>query len=448
LEIAVRRILERVFKLQENGTTIATEARGGLITFLTMSYIIFVQPAILSQAGMDFGAVMAATCIASAAAIFLMGFLANYPIALAPGMGENFFFTYTVVLGMGISWQVALGAVFISGVAFILLSAFRIREMVIEAIPPSLQHAIAAAIGLFIAFIGLQQAGIVVGNPGSLVQLGDITSPPVLLAFGGLLITSVLLVRNVRGAILWGMIATALIALPLGLVSFHGIVSAPPSLAPTFLKMDIAGAWNLGLATVILVFLFMVLFDTVGTVIGVSTQAGYLKNGKLPRAGRVLMTDAIGTALGAALGTSTVTSYIESSSGIAAGARTGLANVVTGTLFLASLFFVPLVQMVGGGYEIAAGRFVYPITAPVLIIVGAMMVKSMLKVNWDDWSDAIPAFLTMIGMPLTYNIAHGLAFGLISYPLLKLLSGRGKEVGWLLYALGLLFILRYALMKG
>jgi AGZA family xanthine/uracil permease-like MFS transporter len=448
LEIAVRRILERVFKLQENGTTIATEARGGLITFLTMSYIIFVQPAILSQAGMDFGAVMAATCIASAAAIFLMGFLANYPIALAPGMGENFFFTYTVVLGMGISWQVALGAVFISGVAFILLSAFRIREMVIEAIPPSLQHAIAAAIGLFIAFIGLQQAGIVVGNPGSLVQLGDITSPPVLLAFGGLLITSVLLVRNVRGAILWGMIATALIALPLGLVSFHGIVSAPPSLAPTFLKMDIAGAWNLGLATVILVFLFMVLFDTVGTVIGVSTQAGYLKNGKLPRAGRVLMTDAIGTALGAALGTSTVTSYIESSSGIAAGARTGLANVVTGTLFLASLFFVPLVQMVGGGYEIAAGRFVYPITAPVLIIVGAMMVKSMLKVNWDDWSDAIPAFLTMIGMPLTYNIAHGLAFGLISYPLLKLLSGRGKEVGWLLYALGLLFILRYALMRG
>jgi AGZA family xanthine/uracil permease-like MFS transporter len=448
LEIAVRRILERVFKLQENGTTIATEARGGLITFLTMSYIIFVQPAILSQAGMDFGAVMAATCIASAAAIFLMGFLANYPIALAPGMGENFFFTYTVVLGMGISWQVALGAVFISGVAFILLSAFRIREMVIEAIPPSLQHAIAAAIGLFIAFIGLQQAGIVVGNPGSLVQLGDITSPPVLLAFGGLLITSVLLVRNVRGAILWGMIATALIALPLGLVSFHGIVSAPPSLAPTFLKMDIAGAWNLGLATVILVFLFMVLFDTVGTVIGVSTQAGYLKNGKLPRAGRVLMTDAIGTALGAALGTSTVTSYIESSSGIAAGARTGLANVVTGTLFLVSLFFVPLVQMVGGGYEIAAGRFVYPITAPVLIIVGAMMVKSMLKVNWDDWSDAIPAFLTMIGMPLTYNIAHGLAFGLISYPLLKLLSGRGKEVGWLLYALGLLFILRYALMRG
>jgi AGZA family xanthine/uracil permease-like MFS transporter len=441
-------ILERIFRLQENGTTVVTELGGGLITFLTMSYIIFVQPAVLSQAGMDFGAVMAATCISSAVAIFIMGFLANYPIALAPGMGENFFFTYTVVLGMGISWQVALGAVFISGVAFILLSAVRIREMVIEAIPPSLQHAIAAAIGLFIAFIGLQQAGIVVGNPGSLVQLGNVTSPPVLLAFGGLVVTSVLLVRKVRGAILWGMIVTALVALPLGLVSFHGVVSAPPSLAPTFLKMDIGGAWDMGLATVILVFLFMVLFDTVGTVIGVSTQAGYMKDGKLPRAGRVLMTDAIGTALGAALGTSTVTSYIESSSGIAAGARTGLANMVTGTLFLVSLFFVPLVQMVGGGYEIAVGKFVYPITAPVLILVGAMMAKSMLKVNWDDWSDAIPAFLTMIGMPLTYNIAHGLAFGLISYPLLKLLSGKGKEVSWLMYVLGLLFVLRYALMKG
>jgi AGZA family xanthine/uracil permease-like MFS transporter len=444
----MKQLLDRIFKLQENGTTITTELRGGLITFMTMSYIIFVQPAVLSQAGMDFGAVMTATCIASAVAIFIMGFLANYPIALAPGMGENFFFTYTVVLGIGISWQVALGAVFISGVAFILLSAVRIREMVIEAIPPSLQHAIAAAIGLFIAFIGLQQAGVVVGNPGSLVQLGDITRPPVLLMFAGLIITAVLLIRKVQGAILWGMIATTLIGIPFGLVTFHGFVSAPPSLAPTFLKMDVAGAWNMGLATVILVFLFMVLFDTVGTVIGVSTQAGYLKDGKLPRAGRVLMTDAIGTALGAALGTSTVTSYIESSAGIAAGARTGLANMMTGLLFLLSLLFVPLVQTVGGGYQIAGGKFLYPITAPVLILVGAMMAKSILKINWDDWSDAVPSFLTMIGMPLTYNIAHGLAFGLISYPLLKLLSGKGKEVSGLMYVLGLLFVLRYTLMKN
>ncbi len=440
-------LLERTFSLRENGTTVATELRGGLITFMTMSYIIFVQPAVLSQAGMDFGAVMAATCISSAIAIFLMAFLANYPIALAPGMGENFFFTYTVVLGMGISWRIALGAVFISGVAFILLSAVRIREMVIEAIPPSLQHAIAAAIGLFIAFIGLQQAGIVVGNPGSLVQLGEITQSPVLLMFVGLVVTAALLIRKVPGAILWGMIVTALIGLPFGLVTFHGFVSTPPSLMPTFLKMDVAGAWNMGLATVILVFLFMVLFDTVGTVIGVSSQAGYLKNGKLPRAGRVLMTDAIGTALGAALGTSTVTSYVESSAGIAAGARTGLANIVTGLLFLLSLFFVPLVQMIGGGYQIAEGKILYPITAPVLILVGAMMAKSILRINWDDWGDGIPAFLTIIGMPLTYSIANGLAFGLVSYPLLKLLSGKGKEVSWLMYVLGLVFVLRYALMK-
>lgn len=444
----MKQLLDRLFKLQEHGTSIGTEIRGGVVTFLTMSYIIFVQPAILSQAGMDFGAVMAATCISSAVAIFIMGLLANYPIALAPGMGENFFFTYTVVLGMGISWQVALGAVFISGVAFIFLSAVRIREMVIEAIPPSLQHAIAAAIGLFIAFIGLQQAGIVVGHPGSLVQLGDVTRPPVLLALAGIVITSVLIVRKIQGAILWGMIATAVVGLPLGLVKFHGLISAPPSLAPTFLKMDPVGAWNMGLATVILVFLFMVLFDTVGTVIGVSTQAGYLKNGKLPRAGRVLMTDAIATALGAVLGTSTVTSYIESSSGIAAGARTGLANMITGTLFLLSLFFVPLVQMVGGGVQIADGKFLYPITAPVLILVGCMMATSLLKINWQEWSDAIPAFLTMIGIPLTYNIAHGLAFGIISYPLLKLLGGKGKEVSWLMYLLGLVFVLRYALMKN
>ncbi|MCX7918484.1 MAG: NCS2 family permease [bacterium] len=440
-------LLDRIFKLQENQTDIRTELRGGLVTFLTMSYIIFVQPAVLSQAGMDFNAVLAATCISSAIAIFFMGLVANYPIALAPGMGENFFFAFTVVLGMGVSWQVALGAVFISGVIFILLSAFRIREMVIESVPQSLQYAIATAIGIFIAFIGLQQAGIIVGSPGSLVQLGNIKSPPVILAIVGLIIISILLIRNVKGAILWGILATALIGLPFGLVKFYGVVSSPPSLAPTFLKMDIFGAWDLGLVTVILIFLYMDLFDTVGTVIGVGAQAGYLKNGKLPRAGRVLMSDAIGTVVGASLGTSTVTSYIESTAGIAAGARTGLANMVTGLLFLLSLFFVPIVQMVGGGYQIAEGKFLYPVTAPVLILVGCMMAKSILKINWDDWSEAIPAFLTIIGMPLTYNIAHGLAFGFISYPILKLLSGKGKEVNWLMYVLGAIFILRYALVK-
>lgn len=439
-------LLERLFKLRENGTTVRTELRAGLVTFLTMSYIIFVQPAVLSQAGMDFGAVMAATCVSSAVAIFIMGLFANYPIALAPGMGENFFFAYTVVLGMGVSWQVALGAVFLSGVAFLLLSAFRIREMVIEAVPPSLQHAIGAAIGLFIAFIGLQQAGLIVGNPGSLVQLGDLKQPPVLLALAGLALTSVLMIRRVKGAILYGMLATAVLGLPFGLVEFHGLVSSPPSMAPTFFQMDVRGALSLPLVTFI--FLYMVLFDTVGTVIGVSAQAGFLKDGKIPRAGRVLAADAIGTSLGAICGTSTVTSYIESNAGVAEGGRTGLANMLTGALFLLALFFIPVVQMVGGGYAVTPTHYLYPVTAPVMILVGFMMAKSLLKVGWDDASEGIPAFLTLVGLPLTYNIAHGLAFGFVSYPVLKLLSGRGKEVSWLIYLLGFLLILRYAFVKG
>jgi AGZA family xanthine/uracil permease-like MFS transporter len=411
-----------------------------------MSYIIFVQPAVLSQAGMDFGAVMAATCIASALAIFVMGFYANYPIALAPGMGENFFFAYGVVLGMGVSWQIALGAVFLSGVAFLLLSLFRLREMVIEAVPRGLQHAIAGAIGLFIAFIGLQQAGLVVGSPGSLVQLGDVRQPPALLALGGLLISGTLLIRRVRGALLWGMLTTALLGVSCGLIEFRGLVSAPPSLAPTLFQLDVKGA--LALPVVTLIFLYMVLFDTVGTVIGVSDQAGFLKEGRIPRVERVLISDAIGTTLGAALGTSTVTSYIESNAGVAEGGRTGLANMVTGLLFLLALFFLPLVQMVGGGCAVEGGRVLYPVTAPVMILVGFMMMKSISRIAWNEASEGIPAFLTLVGMPLTYNIAHGLAFGFISYPLLKLLSGQGRQVHLLVYVLGLLLLLRYALIKG
>ena len=434
--------LERLFHLRESGTTVRIELRAGLATFLTMSYIIFVQPAILSQAGMDFGAVMAATCISSAVAIFIMGVLANYPIALAPGMGQNFFFTFTVVLGMGVSWQVALGAVFISGIAFFVLSAVRLREMVVEAVPPSLQHAIGAAIGVFIAFIGLQQAGIVVGHPDSLVALGDVKQPPVILALAGLCITSVLLIRKVKGAILLGLLATAILGLPLGLVEFHGFVSSPPSMAPTFLKMDILGA--LAYPTVTFIFLYMVLFDTVGTMIGVSAQAGFLKDGKIPRAGRILMSDAIGTSVGAAMGTSTVTSYIESTAGVAEGGRTGLANMMTGFLFLLALFFTPIVEMIGGGYRISPDRVLYPVTAAVMILVGCMMARSILKIDWADLSEAVPAFLTIVGMPLTYNIAHGLAFGFISYPVLKLLSGKGREVSWLIYLLGFLLILRYS----
>ncbi len=437
--------LERLFRLRESGTTVRVELRAGLATFLTMSYIIFVQPAILSQAGMDFGAVMAATCISSAVAIFIMGIFANYPIALAPGMGQNFFFTFTVVLGMGVSWQVALGAVFISGIAFFALSVVRLREMVVEAVPPSLQHAIGAAIGVFIAFIGLQQAGIVVGHPDSLVALGDVKQPPVILALAGLCITSVLLIRKVKGAILLGLLATAILGLPLGLVEFHGFVSSPPSMAPTFLKMDILGA--LAYPTVIFIFLYMVLFDTVGTMIGVSAQAGFLKDGKIPRAGRILMSDAIGTSVGAAMGTSTVTSYIESTAGVAEGGRTGLANMMTGFLFLLALFFIPIVEMIGGGYRISPDRVLYPVTAAVMILVGCMMARSILQIDWTDLSEAVPAFLTIVGMPLTYNIAHGLAFGFISYPALKLLSGKGRDVSWLIYLLGVLLILRYSFVE-
>jgi AGZA family xanthine/uracil permease-like MFS transporter len=438
--------LERCFALKAQGTGVRTELRAGLVTFLTMSYIIFVQPAVLSQAGMDFGAVMGATCIASALAIFVMGLYANYPIALAPGMGENFFFAYGVVLGMEVSWQVALGAVFLSGLAFLLLSIFRLREMVIEAVPPGLQHAIAGAIGLFIAFIGLEQAGLVIGNPGSLVQLGDVRQPPALLALAGLLICATLLIRRVRGALLWGMLATALLGLAAGLIEFKGLVSAPPSLSPTLFQLDVKGA--LALPVVTLIFLYMVLFDTVGTVIGVSAQAGFLKEGKIPRVERVLISDALGTTLGAALGTSTVTSYIESNAGVAEGGRTGLANMVTGLLFLLALFFLPLVQMVGGGCAAEGGRVLYPVTAPVMILVGFMMMKSISRIDWNEASEGIPAFLTLVGMPLTYNIAHGLAFGFISYPLLKLLSGQGRQVHLLVYILGLLLLLRYALIKG
>ncbi len=438
-------LLDRVFKLKENGTTVRTELRGGLATFLTMSYIIFVQPAVLSQAGMDFGAVMAATCIASAIAIAVMGLYANYPIALAPGMGENFFFAFTVVAGMGVSWRIALGAVFLSGVAFLLLSAVRLRELVIEAIPSSLQNAIASGIGIFIAFIGLQQAGLVVGNPDSLVQLGDVHSPPVMLALAGLVITAVLLVRQVSGAVLWGMLATAILGVPFGLVEYHGVLSAPPSIAPTLFELDVRGA--LALPVVTFIFLYMVLFDTVGTVIAVGSQAGFLVNGKIPRAGRVLMTDAAGTALGAVLGTSTVTSYIESSAGVAAGARTGLANMITAALFLLALFFIPLVQTIGGGYPIAPGKFLYPVTAPVMILVGCMMARGVAKIDWRDPSEALPAFLTIVGIPLTYNIAHGLALGFVSYPLLKLLSGRRREASGLLYLLAGLLVAAYAFVK-
>jgi len=440
-------MIGRYFHFDEMGTTIRTEIIAGFTTFMAMAYIIFVQPAVLQVAGMDFDAVFVATCISSFVATLIMGVYANYPIALAPGMGENFFFVYTVVLTMGLTWQAALGAVLISGIVFVILTFLRIREMIINAIPESLKHGIAGGIGLFIAFIGFVQAGIIIKSPGGIVSLGNLHSPPVLLAIIGIFIISILLALRIKGGILIGIITTALIGVFMGVVKFQGIASLPPTIAPTFFKLDLVSTFKLGGVTVILIFLFMDMFDTIGTLVGVGTATGFIKDGKLPRANKALLADATGTIFGAVLGTSTVTSYIESTAGVSSGGRTGFASVVTSLLFLVSLFFAPIIRMIGGGFEVSERVFLYPVTAPALIIVGSMMMRTVVKINWEDPSEYIPAFLTLIGMPLTYSIADGLAFGFISYPIVKLISGKGKEVSWLCYLLALLFILRYIFLS-
>lgn len=415
---------------------------------MTMAYIIFVNPAMISQTGMDFGAAMMATCISASLATIMMGLYANYPIALAPGMGENAFFTYTVCLTMGISWQVALGCVFIEGIIFILLTLTKIRQALIDAIPASIRYATVCGIGVFIAFVGLIDAGLVIGHPATLVTLGDIISPATILAIFGLIVTSVLLVKNIRGAILWGILITAMVGIPLGVVKYQGLISMPPSMIPTFFKMDILGAMKLGLVSIIFIFLFMDIFDTVGTLAGVGELGGFMKQGKLPRAGKAMLTDAVGTCMGATCGTPTVTSYIESASGIATGGRSGLTSIITGLAFLAALFFSPLIKMIGGGYLTTKGVLLHPVTAPALIIVGSMMLHSVTKIDWKDYSESIPAFVVILMMPLTFSIATGIAMGFISYAALKLFTGRGREVSWLVYLLAALFILRFVYLKA
>ena len=447
-------MLERIFRLRENRTDLRTEIRGGLVTFVTMSYIIFVNPAILTtfnNTGMDFDAVMVATCLSAALATLIMGLYANYPVAQAPLMGENAFFAATVIVSMGVSWQAALGAVFVSGILFLLLTFARVREVILDAVPESLKLGIAAGIGLFIALLGLQEGGLIVGNPTTMVSMGKLHAPWALLTLGGVVTIGVLMIRRVKGAILWGLLASTLVALATGMIKpdlSHGIVGAlvsrPPSLEPTFLKLDVKAALSLTMLPVILVFLFMLVFDTIGTLIGVAQPAGLLRDGKLPRAEKALLSDAVATTAGALLGTSTVSSYIESATGISEGARTGLSNMVVGLCFILALFFSPLVRLVGGG--VMANGVVYnPITAPVLILVGCLMLSNVTRIPFQDASEAIPAFLTLIGIPLSYNIAYGLALGFISYPVLKLLGGRGKEVSIVVYvvaailALGLYF---------
>jgi AGZA family xanthine/uracil permease-like MFS transporter len=414
-------------------------------TFVTMAYIVFVQPAVLGAAGMDPGAVFMATCLASAIATFLMGWFANYPIAVAPAMGHNFFFAYTVVIASGTPWQVALGAVAIAGMVFIVTAGIGLREQVIAAVPEPLKHAIGVGIGLLIALIGLQWSGIIVDTPGTMVGLGDLTSAPALVSAGTLLLTAVLMARGVTGAFLIGMGVATIAALLFGLVHFEGVFSAPPSMAPTFPQLDIPGALRIDMIDVVLVFFFLALFDSVGTLIGVANRIGAIKDGVLPRARQALLADAVGTVIGAALGTSTVTAYIESSTGVAAGGRTGRANYVTAAMFLLVPFLYPLVKMIGGGVTVGNGVTLYPIVAPALILVGVMMMDSVTKIRWDDYASSIPAFLAIVTIPLSVSITDGIAFGFIAAAVLALATGRQRTLHPLAYVFAVLFTIRYAL---
>lgn len=436
--------IARYFEFAERGATWREELVGGLVTFLTMAYIIFVQPAVLAQAGMDFGAVLAATCIAAALATALMAVWAKYPIAAAPGMGENFYFVFGVVMTMGMAWPEAMAAVFYAGLIFIVLSLGPIRKAVLDAIPDSLKSATGIGVGLFIAFIGLTDAGIVQRNPAAFVQLGDLGQPPALLALAGLIITIVLMAGGVRGAIFWGLLATALGGIATGLIHVEGIVSTPPSLAPTFAQLDWTPTLSAHFFTALFVFLFMAVFDATGTLAAVGQRAGFIKkNGEFPRVTRAFAADAVGGTAGAVFGTTTVTAYIESASGIMAGAKTGVAGLVVAAFFLLSLFFAPLVKAIAGGVATAGGEILKPVTAPALIVVGALMAQLARNIRWDDITEAIPAFLLAIGIPLTYSINDGLAFGFVSYPLVKLAAGRRREVHPALYALAALVVIRY-----
>ena len=440
-------MFEKLFKLQEKDSTIRVEVMGGVTTFLTMAYIIFVNPAVLSvdfagnPTGLSLEAAMLATCLAAFAATMLMGLYANFPIAQAPGMGENFFFVSVVMaltaMGVADSWKVALGITFIAGVIFLALALFKFRKAIIDAVSPSLKNGIAVGIGLFIAFIGFQNGKLILASEGTLVQFNtNLLQTETIIFFVGLLATAVLFVRRVRGAIIWGILLTTVLSMIAGKVRYTGILGLPHDHA--FFEFDLIGALKLTCVPFIVVFLFMDMFDTAGTLIGVGEQMGIMKDNKLPGANRALVSDAVGTLVGSCTGTSTVTSFIESVVGVQYGARTGLASVVTGLLFLFALFFTPLVGMIGN---------YLPITAPALVIVGAMMMQNIQKIDWKDYSEAIPAFLVILGIPLSYSIHDGLAMGFIAYPIIKLLSGRGREINWLIALVAVLFILRYALIK-
>lgn len=428
-------MLDRIFHLQENQTTVRRELFAGLTTFMAMAYVVVVNPRILAEAGMPPDGVLFATCFSAALATLVMGLWANYPIALAPGMSLNAYFTYSVVIGRGVHWQTALGVVFFSGLLFLLLTLTKVREHIVNDIPDCLKHGTAAGIGLFIAFIGLRNAKLIVASPTTFVAFGKISDREVLLAVAGLVLTAILMARRVGGAILIGVVIIALAGIPLGLSHWPANVFSLPHPSGTFLKLDFLGATKLGLGELIFVFFFVDLFDNVGTLVGVCEQGRFLRDGKLPRASRALLADAFGTMAGALTGTSTVTSYIESAAGVAAGARTGLGNLLIAALFLAAMFCAPLVAAVPG-YA----------TAPALILVGALMCGGVARVKWDDFTEAFPAFMTVIATPLTFSIATGLSLGLLSFTSLKLGTGRHKEISLLIWILSVLFLCRYAFL--
>ncbi|MFZ5781616.1 MAG: NCS2 family permease [Pseudomonadota bacterium] len=429
-------MLERLFKLGENRTTVRTEVVAGLTTFLTMAYIIFVNPAILEAAKMPFGAVFAATCVAAAIGSFLMAFLANYPIALAPGMGLNAYFAFTVVGGMGYTWQVALGCVFFSGILFFIISVLPIREWIVNAIPRSLKMAIAAGIGLFLALIALKNAGVVVGNQATLVTHGNLTSFPVVMAALGFALIVGLEYRRVIGGVIIGILVITAVAIATGQQKFTGIFDVPPSIAPVFLQMDLAGALKVGLATVVFAFLFVDLFDNTGTLIALAHRGGFMRpDGTVPRLHRALIADSGAAMIGAAVGTSTTTSYIESASGINSGGRTGLTAATVGVLFLLALFVAPL-----------AGSIPAYATAPALLYVACLMARGLTEIEWDDITEAAPAVITALAMPFTFSIAEGIAFGFISYTAIKLTTGRYRDIHPAVGILAVLFVIKYLII--
>ncbi|MCR6500472.1 NCS2 family permease [Shinella sp. CPCC 101442] len=426
-------MFEKLFKLSEHGTSVRTEVVAGLTTFLTMSYIIFVNPDILSTTGMDRDAVFVATCLAAALGSLVMALVANWPIGMAPGMGLNAFFAFTVVAALGFTWQQALGAVFISGIIFVLLTVTGVRSWLIEGIPHSLRSAIAAGIGLFLGIIALKNAGIVVDNPATLVGLGSLKATGPLLAILGFFIIAVLDALRIKGAILIGILAVTILSWVTGVSQFQGIVSAPPSILPTFLQLDIMGALHGGLVHVILVFVLVEVFDATGTLIGVAKRANLIQEGKKSRLGRALLADSTAIVAGSLMGTSSTTAYVESASGVQAGGRTGLTALTVAVLFLAALFISPL-----------AGSVPSVATAPALLYVAGLMMRELTEIEWEDLTEAAPAALTALAMPFTYSIANGLAFGFISYVVMKLFTGKWKDIHPATAIVALLFVIRFA----